>query len=163
VKRDEIMTQASINHAGEAPMPMALNPCAEIEFTEASKDREAKWFWADRCPGEKVTPPKVPTSSCFADFIAFCEPTSVFRLRVERRFAAVWLLLLVAFPAVALDNEPTVFWKRNEEKGIYKRLGEATRLVENEDNAVIPSFIASRPLPKFILGSTSSILATALN
>jgi hypothetical protein len=120
------------------PIPVfGLNPCAEIEFTEASKDREAKRFWGGRCPGEKVTPPKVPTSSCFADFVAFCKPASVFRLRAGQRLAAGGLLLLVAFPAAAQDNEPTVFWKRIEEQGIYERLGEASRLYENEANAVI--------------------------
>jgi phosphate-selective porin OprO/OprP len=48
-----------------------------------------------------------------------------------------WFLLIVAFQALAQDNEPTVFWKRLEEKGIYERLWEASRLYENEDNAVI--------------------------
>ena len=48
-----------------------------------------------------------------------------------------WFLFIVAFQALAQDNEPTVFWKRLEEKGIYERLWEASRLYENEDNAVI--------------------------
>jgi len=117
------------------PIPVfGLNPYARIGFTQAIKDREAKKFSAGRCPGEKVTPAKVPTSSRFA---AFCKPTSVYRLRVKRRLAAGGLFLLVAFTAVALDVEPTVFWKRIEEKGIYERLWEASRLYENEDNAVI--------------------------
>ena len=52
----------------------------------------------------------------------------------------VWLLFGVAFHVAAQDVEPTTFWKRIQEKGLYERVWEATRLYENEDNAVIQAF-----------------------
>lgn len=50
------------------------------------------------------------------------------------------MLLVVAFQAVAQDVEPTTFWKRIQDKGLYERLWEATRLYENEDNPAIEAF-----------------------
>lgn len=47
------------------------------------------------------------------------------------------LLLIAALPAVAQDLEPTTFWKRIEEKSLYERIWEATRLYENEANPVL--------------------------
>jgi phosphate-selective porin OprO and OprP len=63
-------------------------------------------------------------------------PAAVGR-KVGRRLGAGLLLFVVAFQAVAQDVEPTTFWKRIKEKGLYERLWEATRLYENEDNSVI--------------------------
>jgi hypothetical protein len=54
-------------------------------------------------------------------------------LKGGSRLGAGWLLFVVAFHAVAQDLEPTTFWKRIQDKGIYERLWEATRLYENED------------------------------
>lgn len=38
---------------------------------------------------------------------------------------------------LAQDFEPTTFWKRLADKGVYERLWEAARLYENEDNRVV--------------------------
>ncbi len=52
----------------------------------------------------------------------------------------LWLVLwAVPSAVVAQDAEPTTFWKRIKEKGLYERLWEATRIYENEDNRVIQS------------------------
>ena len=61
-------------------------------------------------------------------------------MKVGRRLGLGWLLFLVAFHAVAQDVEPTTFWKRIQDKGLYERLWEATRLYENEENSVIQEF-----------------------
>ena len=61
--------------------------------------------------------------------------------RRRSRVAVVLIVLfLVAFHAAAQDIEPTTFWKRIQDKGLYERLWEATRLYENEDNSVIQAF-----------------------
>jgi phosphate-selective porin OprO/OprP len=60
--------------------------------------------------------------------------------KVRRGLGAVWLLLVVAFQAAAQDVEPVTFWKRSQEKGLYERLWEVTRLYENETNPVIQAF-----------------------
>ena len=57
-----------------------------------------------------------------------------------RRLGAGLWLLLIAFHAAAQDVEPTTFWKRIQEKGLYERVWEATRLYENEDNSVVQAF-----------------------
>jgi phosphate-selective porin OprO and OprP len=46
-------------------------------------------------------------------------------------------LLVVAFHTVAQDVEPTTFWKRIQEKGLYERLWEKSRLYEDEENPVL--------------------------
>jgi phosphate-selective porin OprO and OprP len=48
--------------------------------------------------------------------------------------ALVWA---VAGRAGAADNEPTTFWKRIEEKGLYERIWEKLRLYENNENSVL--------------------------
>lgn len=58
-------------------------------------------------------------------------------MRMGRCLAGGLLPFLGAMPAVAQDIEPTTFWKRIEEKGLYERIWESTRLYENEDNSVI--------------------------
>ena len=58
-------------------------------------------------------------------------------MKRARGLFAGWLLSVVAVPAIAQDLEPTTFWKRIEEKGLYERIWESTRLYENEDNSVI--------------------------
>ena len=45
-----------------------------------------------------------------------------------------------AFQAVAQDIQQTTFWKAIQEKGIYERLWEASRLYENQENSVIQAF-----------------------
>jgi phosphate-selective porin OprO and OprP len=65
---------------------------------------------------------------------------AVMAIKVGRRLGAGVLLSLVAFQAVAQDIEPTTFWKRIEEKGLYERLWEASRLYEDEENPVIQAF-----------------------
>ena len=62
-----------------------------------------------------------------------------------KTFLAALLLLLAALSipvslTAAQDVEPTTFWKRLREKGLYERIWEATRLYENEDNRVIQAF-----------------------
>lgn len=59
------------------------------------------------------------------------------RPRIGRHISAGLLLSVIVLPAVAQDLEPTTFWKRIEDKGIYERIWEATRLYENEDNPVL--------------------------
>jgi len=49
-------------------------------------------------------------------------------------------LLIPVSPIAAQDVEPTTFWKRIREKGLYERIWEATRIYENEDNRVIQAF-----------------------
>ena len=66
-------------------------------------------------------------------------PAAIVR-KVGRCLGTGWLLYFVAFQAVAQDIEPTTFWTRIQEKGLYERLLEATRLYENEDNSVIQAF-----------------------
>jgi len=61
-------------------------------------------------------------------------------MKVGCHLGAGWLLFVVAFHAAAQDVEPTTFWKRIQDKGLYERLWEATRLYENEDNPVIQAF-----------------------
>ena len=61
-------------------------------------------------------------------------------MKLTRGLVAGWLLSLVVFQAVAQDVEPTTFWKRIQEKGLYERLWEASRLYENEDHSVIQAF-----------------------
>ena len=76
-------------------------------------------------------------TSCAATGMA-CPLTTLERpLKGGLLLGTSWFLFIVAFQALAQDNEPTVFWQRLEEKGIYERLWEATRLYENEDNSVI--------------------------
>jgi hypothetical protein len=59
-------------------------------------------------------------------------------IRSSCRWAAAGLVLAAAVtPAGANDIEPTTFWKRIHEKGLYERVWERLRLYENEDNAVI--------------------------
>jgi len=52
-------------------------------------------------------------------------------------FVAGVVLFGVAVPIQAADVEPTTFWKRLEEKGVYERVWEKLRFYENEDNEVI--------------------------
>jgi phosphate-selective porin OprO/OprP len=61
-------------------------------------------------------------------------------VQAMRSLIAGLLLFSYALPALAQDVEPTTFWKRIEEKGLYERLWERTRLYENEDNPVIQAF-----------------------
>jgi phosphate-selective porin OprO and OprP len=61
-------------------------------------------------------------------------------MKVGLYLGAGWLLFVVAFHAAAQDVEPTTFWKRIQDKGLYERLWEAARLYENEDNSVIQAF-----------------------
>jgi hypothetical protein len=61
-------------------------------------------------------------------------------MKVILRLVAGWLLSIVALQAVAQDMETTTFWKRLEEKGLYERLWEASRLYEDEENPVIQAF-----------------------
>lgn len=58
-------------------------------------------------------------------------------MTVRRGLGAAGLLSLVVFQAAAQDLEPTTFWKRIEEKGIYERLWEASRLYEDEAHPVL--------------------------
>src|SRR5688572_8939761 len=37
----------------------------------------------------------------------------------------------------AIDLEPTTFWKRIQEKGIYERIWERLRLYENDENSIL--------------------------
>ena len=52
-------------------------------------------------------------------------------------FATVVLLWARTAPVAAQDLEPTTFWKRIDEKGLYERLWEASRLYENEDSSIL--------------------------
>lgn len=61
-------------------------------------------------------------------------------MRVGRCLGAGLLLSVLAFQTVAQDLEPTTFWKRINDKGIYERLWEASRLYEDEENSVIQAF-----------------------
>ena len=61
-------------------------------------------------------------------------------MKVGRCLGATCLLCVVAFQAVAQDVEPTTFWKRIQEKGLYDRIWEQTRLYEDEENPVIQAF-----------------------
>ena len=55
---------------------------------------------------------------------------------------ATLLLLAAAFQARAADSEPTTFWKRIDEKGIYERTWEALQFYENEENSFIQAAAA---------------------
>jgi phosphate-selective porin OprO/OprP len=68
--------------------------------------------------------------------------------REVRRTAARFLAGLVAallfapssvLPAVLVDREPTTFWKRIEEKGVYERIWQALTFYESEENDVVQS------------------------
>jgi phosphate-selective porin OprO/OprP len=61
-------------------------------------------------------------------------------IKTGRCRGAGLLPLVVAVHAVAQDLEPTTLWKRIQEKGVYERIWESTRLYENEDNSVIQEF-----------------------
>jgi phosphate-selective porin OprO and OprP len=58
-------------------------------------------------------------------------------LEVARHAGVGLLLSVVVIQATAQDTEPVTFWKRIQDKGVYERLWEATRLYENEDNSVM--------------------------
>ena len=68
------------------------------------------------------------------------ELPAVIAMKVARCLIAGLVLLVVAFQAAAQDVEPTTFWKRIQQKGLYERAWEATRLYENEDNSTIQAF-----------------------
>jgi hypothetical protein len=68
------------------------------------------------------------------------ESLVVMAMKVGRCLGAGGLLFLVAIQAVAQDVEPTTFWKRIEEKSLYQRLWEQSRLYEDENNPVIQAF-----------------------
>ncbi|NJM55126.1 MAG: hypothetical protein HC841_03680 [Verrucomicrobiae bacterium] len=44
-----------------------------------------------------------------------------------------------ALPAALVDREPTTFWKRIEDKGIYERAWEALTFYEDEQNDILQS------------------------
>lgn len=50
------------------------------------------------------------------------------------------VVLFLTLSARAQDREPTTFWKRLKEKGIYERIWETLRLYENEENSTIQAF-----------------------
>ena len=54
--------------------------------------------------------------------------------------AATFLLLAAGAHAAAADKEPTTFWKRLEEKGVYERVWQKLRLYENETNSFLQAF-----------------------
>lgn len=60
--------------------------------------------------------------------------------RMRTAFVVGALLLATSFQALAQDMEPTTFWKSIQEKTIYERLWEFSRLYENESNSVIQAF-----------------------
>jgi hypothetical protein len=61
--------------------------------------------------------------------------------RSQNLLAAALVGVLVsaggAFQAFAQDIEPTTFWKAIEEKTIYERLWQLSRLYENQENSII--------------------------
>src|SRR5262245_1728824 len=65
------------------------------------------------------------------------ESLAVSVMKVVRQRGGGLLLFGVIFQTVAQDIEPATFWKRIQEKGLYERLWEASRLYENEDNSVL--------------------------
>jgi len=50
---------------------------------------------------------------------------------------AFGVLMFLALPGHAQDQEPATFWRRIKEKGLFERLWEMLRLYENEENSTI--------------------------
>lgn len=79
---------------------------------------------------------------------AMIEPSSnspgaslaVLAIRIAGRLGIGWWLSVFALQAIAQDVEPITFWKRIQEKTLYERLWEETRLYENEENPVVEAF-----------------------
>ncbi len=86
-------------------------------------------------------------NGCLPDW-ACSHKDAVCHRRRSMRWVACGLFvagfILAAIPAGAAetlaDREPTTFWKRIEDKGLYERAWEALTFYENEENDTIQSF-----------------------